>query len=175
VPALYIPPTLRAPGILAGPPTMPRTAPDMPATSTMPHVALDMPSTPAPTAAATGDASPCWVYIPPALHTASMSPAGSLALASPPRGPLPGFTPLHLERVITQYYTCWPRSPPTMVAPSPAALPPLPKGAVTVTPVTNRHTMGTCSKSRFWMPAAFHAAPLSQVSKTFRSTLADPN
>jgi histone deacetylase 1/2 len=35
--------------------------------------------------------------------------------------------------------------------------------------------MGTRSKSGYRMPAAFHAAPLSLVPKTFRSTLVDPN
>jgi hypothetical protein len=64
---------------------------------------------------------------------------------------------------------------PAPVAPTPAAPHLLPKGAVAVPLVTNQHAMDTRSKSGYRMRAAFHAAPLSPVPKSFRSALADPN
>jgi hypothetical protein len=101
-------------------------------------------------------------------------PSASVASSSAPRAP-PGFPPLRPKRDFTYHYTRWPRPPPAPAAPAPAAPPPLPKGAVAVPPVTNRHTMGTRSKSGYRMPAVFHVAPMSPVPKTFRSAPADPN
>jgi hypothetical protein len=51
----------------------------------------------------------------------------------------------------------------------------LPKGAVPVPPVVNQHPMTTRAKRGLRLPALYHAAPLSPISKTFRSALADPN
>jgi hypothetical protein len=62
-------------------------------------------------------------------------------------------------------------------APPPAAPPAplLPKGAISVPPVTNQHSMAKRAKSGFRVPAAFPVVPLSSVPKTFRSALADSN
>ncbi|WVZ93596.1 hypothetical protein U9M48_039564 [Paspalum notatum var. saurae] len=51
----------------------------------------------------------------------------------------------------------------------------LPKGAIPVPPVVNRHPMMTRSKLGFRQPALFHAAPLSPVPSSYRTALADSN
>jgi hypothetical protein len=51
----------------------------------------------------------------------------------------------------------------------------LPPGAVAVSPVLNHHRMVTRAKAGFRVPALFHVAPLSPISKTFRAALTDPN
>lgn len=52
----------------------------------------------------------------------------------------------------------------------------LPKGAVSIPPVTNQHSIVIRGKSRYQIPALDHyAAPLSLVPKTFRNALTNPN
>jgi len=196
MPALYIPPALRSPAT----PSAPRAATvQAPGSPPVPRV-VPGGSPPAPRAApapasASGSTSPRLLYVPPALRAGSTSPAQSAGFPAPPqapRGPPPGFPPLHSARDFTYHYSRRPRPPPVVpAAPAPvpaaaaplpaasssvpAAAAPLPKGAVAVPPVANQHSMGTRSKSGFRMPAAYHAVPLSPVPKTFRSALADPN
>lgn len=89
MPMLYIPPALHSLGILASPMPVPRAAID----------GSPAPNPPTPTAASVGDASTCWLYIPPALQVALMSLIGFLSLVSPPHGPPPRFSPLWLEHL----------------------------------------------------------------------------
>lgn len=87
---------------------------------------------------------------------------------------------------ITQVYT---RHHPTIeeMGSSPGSLPcvsvtsvsagpsPLPKGAVPVPPVVNRHQMTTRGKHGFCLLAVYHTESLSPIPKTYRSALANPN
>jgi hypothetical protein len=181
MPALYIPPALRA----SGTPTAPRAAVRSP--SSAQRAATELTDAP-------GGVSLRLLYVPPALRASSTSSALSAGFPAPPqapRGPPPGFPPLRPARDFTYHYSRRPRPPsaapapavpaapapaaPAAPAPTSVAAAPLPKGAVAVPPVANQHPMGTRSKSGFRMPTAYHVVPLSPVPKTFRSALADPN
>ena len=62
--------------------------------------------------------------------------------------------------------------PPQPAASSPLALP---KGAVSVQPTVNNHSMTTRAKAGHRFPSVYNSTTLSPVPRSFRSALTDPN
>jgi hypothetical protein len=112
------------------------------------------------------------------IHTVSSTDAASPPSALRCLPPLPNDVWLvYQRRRLLGPVTSTSRTPLITVpvhAPGPVG-PPLPPGAVPITPVENQHGIRTRNKSGFRVPALFETESLSPIPWSYRAALANPN
>jgi histone deacetylase 1/2 len=109
----------------------------------------------------------------PSTHAAAAAPGAAAARQAASSTPAAAAAAPVKPRPLLVYSRRQAAAPP----PQPAATSPpaLPKGAVSMQPTINNHSMTTRAKAGHRFPSVYNSTTLSPVPRSFRSALADPN